>query len=290
MIRRGRNPSDPSTAAMFWSATKIGNLGSAVKIDSDDAGSGRDRAGAHCIEFKAGPRRPTWPRLVGRLHGRGASSAQGSASWESSFRSKRSRRSSDHEPLAELAAGDAHGEVNETDALYAQWIRHPDDPGSRWTTPLPSGGKRPRPILHAGDRRPGGDLGDDHVGALAAAVEFMHTATLPYDDVVDESDMRRGRQAARGCCGATRRACWSAISSWARRSRMARPKLARRLASTFSPAAAVVIAEGEVMQLSAAMMALKQPRTPISPSFAPRPQQRRSPRPAKSGLRLAGRA
>jgi octaprenyl-diphosphate synthase len=38
--------------------------------------------------------------------------------------------------------------------------------------------------------------GDGHV-KLAAAVEFMHTATLLHDDVVDESDMRRGRLAAR---------------------------------------------------------------------------------------------
>ena len=32
---------------------------------------------------------------------------------------------------------------------------------------------------------------------LAAAVEFMHTATLLHDDVVDESDVRRGKQSAR---------------------------------------------------------------------------------------------
>ena len=38
--------------------------------------------------------------------------------------------------------------------------------------------------------------GEGHV-KLAAAVEFMHTATLLHDDVVDESDMRRGRLAAR---------------------------------------------------------------------------------------------
>ncbi len=38
--------------------------------------------------------------------------------------------------------------------------------------------------------------GDGHI-KLAAAVEFMHTATLLHDDVVDESDMRRGRLAAR---------------------------------------------------------------------------------------------
>ena len=41
-----------------------------------------------------------------------------------------------------------------------------------------------------------GYAGDGHV-KLAAAVEFMHTATLLHDDVVDESEMRRGRLAAR---------------------------------------------------------------------------------------------
>src|SRR3712207_7388449 len=38
--------------------------------------------------------------------------------------------------------------------------------------------------------------GEGHI-KLAASVEFMHTATLLHDDVVDESDMRRGRVAAR---------------------------------------------------------------------------------------------
>ena len=41
-----------------------------------------------------------------------------------------------------------------------------------------------------------GYAGDGHI-KLAAAVEFMHTATLLHDDVVDESDMRRGKKSAR---------------------------------------------------------------------------------------------
>jgi octaprenyl-diphosphate synthase len=41
-----------------------------------------------------------------------------------------------------------------------------------------------------------GYAGDAHV-RLAASVEFMHTATLLHDDVVDESDLRRGRETAR---------------------------------------------------------------------------------------------
>src|SRR4051812_49569785 len=59
-----------------------------------------------------------------------------------------------------------------------------------------SGGKRLRPMLTLAMARLVGYAGDGHV-KLAAAVEFMHTATLLHDDVVDESEMRRGRLAAR---------------------------------------------------------------------------------------------
>jgi hypothetical protein len=47
-----------------------------------------------------------------------------------------------------------------------------------------------------------GPAGDDHRGAaLAAIVEFIHTATLLHDDVVDESGLRRGRQTANALWG-----------------------------------------------------------------------------------------
>ena len=59
-----------------------------------------------------------------------------------------------------------------------------------------SGGKRLRPMLTLAMAQLAGYQGDGHV-KLAAAVEFMHTATLLHDDVVDESEMRRGRLAAR---------------------------------------------------------------------------------------------
>ena len=61
---------------------------------------------------------------------------------------------------------------------------------------ISSGGKRLRPILTLAMAQLAGYGGDGHV-KLAAAVEFMHTATLLHDDVVDESEMRRGRLAAR---------------------------------------------------------------------------------------------
>ncbi len=81
---------------------------------------------------------------------------------------------------------------------------------------IASGGKRLRPILTLACAKLCGYAGDaDGDVKLAASVEFMHTATLLHDDVVDESDMRRGRVAA-GSNGATRPRCWSATSCSAR--------------------------------------------------------------------------
>ncbi|MCA0433613.1 MAG: polyprenyl synthetase family protein [Proteobacteria bacterium] len=59
-----------------------------------------------------------------------------------------------------------------------------------------SGGKRIRPMLTVAAARMCGYQGLHHI-KLAMSVEFMHTATLLHDDVVDESDMRRGKEAAR---------------------------------------------------------------------------------------------
>lgn len=58
-----------------------------------------------------------------------------------------------------------------------------------------SGGKRLRPLLVLLAAHACGYRGRDHV-PLAAIVEFIHTATLLHDDVVDESDRRRGRDTA----------------------------------------------------------------------------------------------
>jgi octaprenyl-diphosphate synthase len=54
-----------------------------------------------------------------------------------------------------------------------------------------SGGKRIRPALTLISSQLCGYTGDRHI-ALAASVEFIHTATLLHDDVVDESKLRRG--------------------------------------------------------------------------------------------------
>lgn len=65
---------------------------------------------------------------------------------------------------------------------------------------ISSGGKRLRPMLTLAFADMFSYQGSGHV-VLAASVEFMHTATLLHDDVVDESDMRRGKLAARKLWG-----------------------------------------------------------------------------------------
>ena len=63
-----------------------------------------------------------------------------------------------------------------------------------------SGGKRLRPMLVMLAARACNYRGDDDA-LLAAVVEFIHTATLLHDDVVDDSDMRRGEQTASAIWG-----------------------------------------------------------------------------------------
>jgi len=63
-----------------------------------------------------------------------------------------------------------------------------------------SGGKRLRPILVLLSARACGYQGDDDA-LLAAVVEFIHTATLLHDDVVDDSEMRRGQKTASSIWG-----------------------------------------------------------------------------------------
>lgn len=63
-----------------------------------------------------------------------------------------------------------------------------------------SGGKRLRPVLLLLSAGANGYSGPHH-HELAAVVEFIHTATLLHDDVVDESDLRRGRRTANAAFG-----------------------------------------------------------------------------------------
>jgi octaprenyl-diphosphate synthase len=112
-----------------------------------------------------------------------------------------------------------------------------------------SGGKRLRPMLTLAMARLAGYAGDGHV-KLAAAVEFMHTATLLHDDVVDESEMRRGRLAARMLWGNEASVLVGDFLLGQAFRMMVEVGSLRAL--EILSAAAAVIAEGEVMQLGAA--------------------------------------
>jgi octaprenyl-diphosphate synthase len=91
--------------------------------------------------------------------------------------------------------------------------------------------------------------GDGHI-KLAAAVEFMHTATLLHDDVVDESDMRRGKVAARMLWGNEASVLVGDFLLGQAFKMMV--EVGNLHALDILSAAAAVIAEGEVMQLGTA--------------------------------------
>ncbi|MFZ7095646.1 polyprenyl synthetase family protein [Luteimonas dalianensis] len=65
---------------------------------------------------------------------------------------------------------------------------------------ISAGGKRLRPMLVALAGRACGGHGAEH-HQLAAIIEFIHTSTLLHDDVIDESDLRRGRSTANAIWG-----------------------------------------------------------------------------------------
>jgi octaprenyl-diphosphate synthase len=114
---------------------------------------------------------------------------------------------------------------------------------------ISSGGKRLRPMLTLATAALAGYQGEGHV-KLAAAVEFMHTATLLHDDVVDESDMRRGRPAARMVWGNEASVLVGDFLLGQAFKMMVEVGSLRAL--DILSTAAAVIAEGEVMQLAAA--------------------------------------
>jgi len=114
---------------------------------------------------------------------------------------------------------------------------------------IASGGKRLRPMLTLAMSRLVGYAGEGHV-KLAAAVEFMHTATLLHDDVVDESDMRRGQLAARMLWGNEASVLVGDFLLGQAFKMMVEVGSLKALEILSS--AAVVIAEGEVMQLAVA--------------------------------------
>ncbi|MEM9475932.1 MAG: polyprenyl synthetase family protein [Pseudomonadota bacterium] len=112
-----------------------------------------------------------------------------------------------------------------------------------------AGGKRLRPMLTLAAARLCSYTGPHHI-ALAATVEFIHTATLLHDDVVDESGQRRGRPTAN--------LLWDNKSSvlvgdylFARSFQLMVEPGSLEILNILSDAAAT-IAEGEVLQLTAA--------------------------------------
>ncbi len=112
-----------------------------------------------------------------------------------------------------------------------------------------AGGKRLRPMLTIAAARLMGYTGQDHV-KLAATVEFIHTATLLHDDVVDESAARRGRPTAN--------LLWDNTSSvlvgdylFARSFQLMVETGSLRVLDILANAAAT-ISEGEVLQMTTA--------------------------------------
>ncbi len=103
------------------------------------------------------------------------------------------RRPGDVETLVRLAASD----MAAVDALILDRMKSevPLIPALAEHL-ISAGGKRLRPLLTLASARLCGGSAGDGAAKLAAAVEFIHTATLLHDDVVDGSEMRRGRTAA----------------------------------------------------------------------------------------------
>ena len=114
---------------------------------------------------------------------------------------------------------------------------------------ISSGGKRLRPMLTLATAALCDYRGEGHI-KLAAAVEFMHTATLLHDDVVDESDMRRGKLAARMVWGNEASVLVGDFLLGQAFKMMV--EVGSLAALDILSSAATVIAEGEVMQLAAA--------------------------------------
>ena len=152
-----------------------------------------------------------------------------------------------HERLAAALAGD----MQEVSALIGARMASENAPRISEVTAhlVGAGGKRLRPMLTLATARMCGYEGQDHI-RLAATVEFIHTATLLHDDVVDESYQRRGRPTAN--------LLWDNKSSvlvgdylFARSFSLMVETGSLHVLKILSDAAAT-IAEGEVLQLTAA--------------------------------------
>ncbi|MDJ0627909.1 MAG: polyprenyl synthetase family protein [Rhodobacter sp.] len=155
-------------------------------------------------------------------------------------------RTKPHERLASALAGD----MEAVNTLIRERMASEHAPRIPQVTAhlVEAGGKRLRPMLTLATARMCGYGGAFHVH-LAATVEFIHTATLLHDDVVDESGQRRGRPTAN--------LLWDNKSSvlvgdylFARSFQLMVETGSLRVLDILSNAAAT-IAEGEVLQLTA---------------------------------------
>ncbi|NDK98497.1 octaprenyl diphosphate synthase [Photorhabdus bodei] len=111
---------------------------------------------------------------------------------------------------------------------------------------ISGGGKRIRPIIAILASRALGYQGDKHI-TVAALIEFIHTATLLHDDVVDESDMRRGKATANAMFGNAASVLVGDFI-YTRSFQMMTELNSMRVLKLMSEATNV-IAEGEVLQL-----------------------------------------
>ena len=152
-----------------------------------------------------------------------------------------------HERLAQALAGD----LEQVNTLIRARMASEHAPRIPEVTAhlVEAGGKRLRPMLTLAAARMCGYDGPYHVH-LAATVEFIHTATLLHDDVVDESAQRRGRPTAN--------LLWDNKSSvlvgdylFARSFQLMVETGSLRVLDILANASAT-IAEGEVLQLTAA--------------------------------------
>ncbi len=152
-----------------------------------------------------------------------------------------------HEQLAAALADD----LTSVNAMIRQRMASEHAPRIPEVTAhlVEAGGKRLRPMLTLAAARMSGYDGPYHVH-LAATVEFIHTATLLHDDVVDESKQRRGRPTAN--------LLWDNTSSvlvgdylFARSFQLMVETGSMRVLDILANASAT-IAEGEVLQLTTA--------------------------------------
>ncbi|MBV7407954.1 polyprenyl synthetase family protein [Maritimibacter sp. DP1N21-5] len=155
-----------------------------------------------------------------------------------------------HKPHERLAAH-LRDDLNAVDAMIRTRMASAHAPRIPEVTAhlVEAGGKRLRPMLTLAAARMCGYEGDKHV-ILATAIEFIHTATLLHDDVVDESAQRRGRPTAN--------LLWDNKSSvlvgdylLARAFQLMTDTESLRILAVLSNASAT-ITEGEVLQLTAA--------------------------------------